>query len=126
MEEIKDESMKRFVDYLETDEAIQEYFVSTRRFIEKGCGINLSNIEATGLRLITQKVLKETVELERKALSSGKESLSRIDPGNEILARFFLEFYNLSPKNLEDLYTQNDETIFQEYFRRKQSSSHFL
>ena len=123
VEEIKNKGGYEVVNYWKTAEAVQDIFAENREFIERSCGITMSNIEALGLRKITEQVLMEAIEVRTNELSSGLESLSLVDPQKEIPARFFYEFYNLSPQNLEDLYA-NDENKFKEFFRRRQETLH--
>jgi hypothetical protein len=123
IEEIKNKEGYEVVNYWKTVEAVIDIFTENRDFIERSCGITLSNIEALGLRKITEQVLKEAIEARSSELASGLESLSLVDPQKEIPARFFYEFYNLSPQNLEDLYT-NDGDKFKEFFRRRQETLH--
>lgn len=124
MEGEKNLKGKELIEYFKTKEAVQEYLLYSREFIESGCGITLTNIEATGLRMITEKVLQEIVDVETSGRPLGEDSDSVMDPKDEIQARFLHEFYDIGPKEVESLYNNNDETFFKEFFRRRQETLH--
>jgi hypothetical protein len=125
-EEPKEFNWSDYLESLNTKDGVLEVFEENKDFIEKACGITLTNIELVGLRVITEKTLKEFYLQEKEKVSkpNKEESLSDIDYKKEILARFFLEFYGLSPADLDRLDGENSEEIFKEYFRRKQESLH--
>ena len=117
-----------FVESFNTKEGVLAYFNETKDFIEESCGIKLTNIELVGLRKITEGTMEEAYRQEtEKDLNPNKpESLSDIDPRKEIPARFFKEFYDLDPADLDRLVEENSDEIFKEYFKRKQASLHLI
>jgi len=123
-EEPKQFDRTAYLENLNTKKGITETFEENKEFIEKNCGITLSNIELVGLRKITEEVLKEFYKQEKDANPEGPESLSWIDPNKEIPGRFFLEFYDLYMEDVDRLMEENSDEIFKEYFRRKQTSLH--
>ena len=114
-------SVERFLN----KEYISEQFQSAKDLIEGTLGVKLSIIELVGLRLITKKVMPEVYRQQKDLLTNPVDSLSIMNPGQEIPARFIQEFYGIDSPNFEKFYSEYEEDAFREFFRRKQASLHY-
>lgn len=107
-----------------TKEKILEIFQEQRELIEKKLGIKLTNIEAWGLRKITEKYMKEMVRNEISGISFRTKTV----PAEEIPARFLYEFYGISNYQYDRLPKNEDQQDFtegvKEWFRIRQKKLH--
>lgn len=89
-------------------------------------GLTLSNIEAVGLRNITEKYMDEFVRNE----IAGTQDYDRTVPFEEIPERFFYEFYDMEPGTYDKVFRRDghgtlaEET--KEWFRREQERRHLI
>ena len=130
----REEREKRFSPSAEREKILEE-FEYQKKYIEEITGLTLSNLEAVGLRKITEEVMQQMAQ-ERIEGVSGHTIAS---PVEEIPARFFLEFYDipagqfwkLFPSKLKsgdivDKESFKPTELTKEFFRREQEKKHLI
>ena len=126
-----DQSQKKELDIpewlkkLNTREGVLERFDDTKSFLESTLSIKLTNIELVELHNISEAVCAQTYTEELALLSNPIDSLSTMNPLQEISTRFIQEFYGVSIEDIKKLLSEkNGNEILREYFKRKQEAEH--
>ena len=114
-----------WLEKLNTKEGVLERFNDAKDFLESTLGIKLTNIELVELRNISKSVCAQTYTEELSLISNPVDSLSIINPFQEIATRFIQEFYGVSIEDVKKLLSEkNGRETLREYFRRRQEAEH--
>jgi hypothetical protein len=109
---------KIFSSYAEKDK-ILEKFKDEKRAIEEMTGLKLSNIEAVGLRKITEEVMKQMSD----EAVGGINGHTMVAPFEEIPARFFQKFFDIDIDTYINLPRDGSgdfDEVTKQWFKREQ------
>lgn len=120
----RQELEKIYGPYAEKEKILEE-FEYEKRMIEETTGLKLSNIEAAGLRRITQDVMRRLVEEGVEGVSGN----TMVATCEEIRPRFFQEFFDVDVRALGNLprdESGNFDKATREWFRIEQEKRHLI
>ncbi|NQU99387.1 MAG: hypothetical protein HQ538_01500, partial [Parcubacteria group bacterium] len=109
-----------------TRENVLEEYRLAKKVIKTLTGLELKLSELSGLRQITEQVLKEVAEQKIAGVGGGMRIISH----DEIFSRFMLDFYNIGPGDFKNLFPTNKKGDAlegtKEHFQKMQDEAYNL